>query len=53
MSGANRTVWTLSNGDPAAIPVVTGATDGRRTEIVKGDIAADQSVIVDAVAAKR
>jgi hypothetical protein len=33
--------------------VVTGATDGRRTEIVKGDIAEDQSVIVDAVAAKR
>jgi HlyD family secretion protein len=53
VSGANRTVWTLSNGVPAAIPVVTGATDGRRTEIVKGDIAADQSVIVDAVAAKR
>jgi HlyD family secretion protein len=51
--GANRTVWTLSNGVPAAIRVVIGATDGRRTEIIKGNIAADQGVIVDAVAARR
>ena len=52
-TGATRTVWTLRDGVPAAVRVVTGATDGRRTEITKGDIAADQRVIVDAVAAKR
>jgi HlyD family secretion protein len=52
-TGSNRTVWTLRNGVPAAVPVVIGATDGRRTEIIKGDIAANQTVIVDAVAAKR
>lgn len=52
-TGANRTVWMLRNGAPAAIPVVIGATDGKRTEIVKGEIAPDQKVIVDAVAAKR
>jgi len=52
-TGANRTVWTLRNGVPAAVPVVIGVTDGRRTEIAEGDIAADQRVIVDAVAAKR
>jgi HlyD family secretion protein len=52
-TGASRTVWTLRNGVPAAVPVVIGATDGRRTEIARGDIAADQRVIVDAVAAKR
>jgi HlyD family secretion protein len=52
-TGANRTVWTLRNGVPTAVPVVIGVTDGRRTEIAKGDIAADQRVIVDAVAAKR
>jgi hypothetical protein len=43
----------LSNGVPAAIRVVIGATDGRRTEIIKGNIGADQGVIVDAVAARR
>jgi len=52
-TGANRTVWILRNGAPAAVQVAIGATDGRRTEIVKGEIAADQRVIVDAVAAKR
>jgi HlyD family secretion protein len=52
-TGANRIVWTLRNGVPAAVPVVIGVTDGRRTEIAKGEIAADQKVIVDAVAAKR
>jgi len=35
------------------VPVVIGATDGRRTEIVKGEIDPDQKVIVDSVAAKR
>ncbi|MEX2036468.1 MAG: efflux RND transporter periplasmic adaptor subunit [Xanthobacteraceae bacterium] len=52
-TGASRTVWVLRDGAPAAVPVVIGATDGRRTEIAKGEIAADQKVIVDAVAAKR
>jgi HlyD family secretion protein len=52
-TGANRTVWTLHNGVPAAVPVVIGATDGRRTEILKGDIATGQSVIVDTIAARR
>jgi HlyD family secretion protein len=52
-TGASRTVWVLRDGGPTAVQVVIGATDGRRTEIVKGEIAADQKVIVDAVAAKR
>jgi HlyD family secretion protein len=52
-TGPNRTVWTLRDGSPAAIPVVIGATDGRRTEIVKGDVSLDQRVILDAVTAKR
>lgn len=51
-TGANRTVWTLHDGVLTAVPVVIGATDGRRTEIVRGDIAPDQKVIVDAVAPK-
>ena len=37
-TGANRTVWTLADGVPAAVRVVPGVTDGRRTEITKGDI---------------
>lgn len=51
--GANRRVFLLRNGTLAAVPVVIGATDGRRTEILKGDLVADQNVVVDAVTAKR
>ena len=52
-SGKKGTVWTLRNGGPAAVPVVIGATDGRRTEIAGGSLAVDQTVIVDAVTARR
>ena len=52
-TGTNRTVWTLHDGVPVAVRVITGVSDGRRTEIAKGDLVADQRVIVDALAAKR
>jgi len=52
-SGPNRTVWTLRDGVPVANAVVIGATDGRRTQILKGDLAPDQPVIVDTITAKR
>jgi hypothetical protein len=42
----------VQNGEPVAIPVVIGVSDGQRTEIVKGEIGEGQSVIVDS-AAKR
>ncbi|MGD9867228.1 MAG: efflux RND transporter periplasmic adaptor subunit [Hyphomicrobiales bacterium] len=46
--GSERTVWVLDrNGEPKAVPVQIGATDGRRTQILKGDISPDQNVIVD------
>ena len=52
-TGTSRTVWVLRDGTPAAIPVVIGASDGKRTAIEKADIAPDQKVIVDAVVAQR
>jgi HlyD family secretion protein len=51
--GPNRRVWILQSGKPVAVPVVTGLTDGRRTEIVKGELKAGQAVIVDRVTAKK
>jgi len=38
---------------PAPFKVVIGATDGRRTAITSGELAADQPVIVDSIASKR
>ena len=52
-TGPNRTLWVLRDGAPAAVAVTIGATDGRRTEILKGELAAGQAVIVDTAAAKR
>jgi HlyD family secretion protein len=52
-TGANRTVWVLRDGAPVAVPVVIGVTDGRRTEMLKGNITPDQRVIVDTVTTRR
>jgi HlyD family secretion protein len=42
-------VWVLAGGTPRRVPVVSGATDGRRTEISGPGISAGTEVIVDVV----
>jgi HlyD family secretion protein len=39
-------VWALKNGEPLEIRVTPGITDGRYTEIIKGDITADMALII-------
>lgn len=51
--GAERAVWALRDGQPVRVPVTIGATDGRRTEIRSGKVAAGQPVIVDQISAAR
>ncbi|MBL8906765.1 MAG: efflux RND transporter periplasmic adaptor subunit [Rhizobiales bacterium] len=41
----DRAVWILKAGGPERVAVVTGSTDGKRTEIIKGDIAQGDPVI--------
>jgi HlyD family secretion protein len=43
---SQRTVWRLKDGEPAQVAIAVGATDGRFTEIVNGDLAAGDAVIV-------
>jgi HlyD family secretion protein len=45
-SGAKQ-VWVLREGSPVAVPVQTGITDGRMTEIVGGELEVDMPVITD------
>lgn len=52
-SGPNRTVWRLLNGTPAPVDVVLGATDGKRTEVVQGDIEPGAPIIVGATTTGR
>ncbi len=42
-------VWVLKNGQPSAISVVTGASDGQMTEITSADVAPGMPLIVDTV----
>jgi HlyD family secretion protein len=46
-TGPNRKVWILKDGRPSPVPVMAGVSDGRRTEIVKGEIEPGQGVIID------
>jgi HlyD family secretion protein len=52
-TGRSQKVWILRDGQPVPISVIVGSTDGRRTEIVEGEIASGQPVIVDAASNKR
>jgi HlyD family secretion protein len=51
--GPDRQLWILSDGEPKEVTVTIGPTDGRRTQVIKGDIAPGQKVIVDTVSAKK
>lgn len=48
-SGPERKVWVLVDGMAKEVKVTVGATDGRRTEIVDGELKAGQAVIVDSL----
>ncbi len=52
-SGPQRTVWILEDGIPTAVSVTVGASDGQRTQIVDGPVAAGRAVIVDAVTPRK
>ena len=47
--GPNRTVHVLHDGQSAAVQVMVGASDERRTEILKGALKAGDEVIIDTV----
>lgn len=46
-TGSDRKIWVLENGQAREVAVKTGASDGKRTEIVEGDIKPGQAIIVD------
>jgi len=46
-TGTDRKVWVLKDGAPKEVSVTVGPTDGKRTQIVKGDLEPGEAVIVD------
>ncbi len=48
-----RTIWTLKNDVPQSLAVTTGATDGKMTEIIKGELAEDTPLIISSKTGSR
>ena len=46
-------VWTLKEGQPVAVPVTVGATDGVMTEVLTGDVQPGTVLVVDVAAVRR
>jgi HlyD family secretion protein len=46
-NGKAQRVWVLKEGRPSAVPIEIGATDGKRTQVVSGDVTPGLALIVD------
>ncbi len=46
-NGAGPKVWVLRDGKPVAIPIKTGLTDGKHTEVLAGELQAGMPVITE------
>ncbi|MCC6608107.1 MAG: efflux RND transporter periplasmic adaptor subunit [Burkholderiales bacterium] len=49
----HQQVWSLEDGKPVAIAVTVGASDGRRTEIVAGNVKPGLEVLTDVLQAAK
>ncbi len=45
VEGGTRSLWVLRDGTPVEVKVQTGVTDGTRTQVLSGDLAAGDQVI--------
>ncbi|WP_246085061.1 efflux RND transporter periplasmic adaptor subunit [Rhizobium glycinendophyticum] len=48
-SGSERTIWVLRNGEPVAVNVEVGASDGQNTVLERGELKEGDLVITDSV----
>ena len=46
-------VWTLRNGRPVAIAIIAGVSDGRMTQVLKGEVQPDMPLIVDVLRSRK
>ncbi|QWG25288.1 efflux RND transporter periplasmic adaptor subunit [Bradyrhizobium sediminis] len=51
-TGRNRTVWALTNGEPTQVKIEIGSSDGKRTEVQKGELQVGQALIIDQTTSK-
>jgi HlyD family secretion protein len=48
-STPGNTVWQLRDGEPTRVPVLTGNTDGRYTEVLSNELAAGDEILIGLV----
>lgn len=53
VSGGAQQVWVLRDGQPVAVPVSVGATNGRQTEVTGGELKPGMQVITESVVAQK
>jgi len=53
LEGGAQQVWVQTENGPQAVPVKTGVSNGRLTEIIGGDLKAGMAVITDYTEAKK
>ncbi len=46
-------MWLLREGQPVAVPVTVGVSNGRQTEVTGGELQAGMQVITESVAAPK
>lgn len=51
--GRKRQIWMLADGQMKKTGVIIGATDGKRTQIVRGKIKPGQAIIIEMVSGKK
>jgi HlyD family secretion protein len=49
--GESQSVWTLREGEPFAVPVTVGPTDGRMTEVTGGEVREGTQVVTEMLSA--
>jgi len=49
--GSDHSVWVLRDGQPVAVPVAVGPTDGRFTEVTGGELEAGTPVVTETIGA--
>ena len=53
VTGKQRTIWVLRDGQPVSVPVTIGASDGTMTEIANGAIQPGDKIITDTIGSGR
>jgi len=51
--GRARTVWVLREGQPQAVSITIGASDGMKTEVLEGALEPEMALITDSVTGKQ